>query len=732
MVILTGILLSTTILSVNTPIIEAATKSKEIKVKNELAQPSTIQTTDNAVTSQRKFSDLKDGEELNVAPIFQEDVDKDKSGKEYKDLLQDELGVVDDKGTPLPMTIKKSDDKHGFASEVSYTDDNQTKTFNLIYNYRKTEMTSDIGDPLNFKGGHLPTFFDSMITSGGNLNTPSANISRNSPNGTDLKGNKADVEFIITKSPDIATKGGEVNFTPTKDETYGVVGTPFVRHVKVFEEPDWKQLANRTLQLNDKNGLTKPITITDSNGNKFSVTMNSDAVDITKPGQYKVNYEATGINDDGTPAIDIGNHVVNDPKIVYSKQDQPITVSGDVTKVNYNFLIKDKKSGNVIDTQSGQADDGSTVTVDVSKLPSGYTLSDAQKTFKVDAKNPSKTIEISKNVDYDVKYVDKNTNQQVGKDVTGTGSEGDSIALQAPSDYDFADSSDMIFTLDSSNPQKTVYLVKKATSVVPTQRMNYTIQYKDSDTGKVVSQTTGQSNLGDFVSVNVPSGYSLTDLSSSGFLLTKDNMTFTSYVTKANTAYNISYVDESTDKEVGTQSGTGTVDSVTDLKVPTGYALINADDATYQIKNDNNNVKILVRKTNDNDDLGLVATYPTSGAVKVYDIKGEFLNVELAQASNWVTDQLKTINGLQYYRVATNKYIRTNTVYKYVPFSDVVITSKETPVYDSKGKVNAEKVLAKNTSWYTDRIAKINGTKMYRVATDMWVKADDIQLLKTK
>ncbi|KRK81778.1 hypothetical protein FC78_GL000076 [Companilactobacillus bobalius DSM 19674] len=724
MVALAGILLSTTILGANTSVIKATTKSKEIHVKNELTQ-ATNTSSDAAVVGKQKFSDLKDGQTLKISPIFQEDVDNSRAG--YATLLQNKLGIVDDKGNSLTMTIEQRDKQTNFATKVSYKDGKQTKAINLEYNYFKPELSSERQDPMNYKGDSLPSNFMDAITSGKNLNNAGTNVPKSSHNRTDLNGHKDDVETEITHmSSDIDTKGGEIEFTPT-DVTYGVKGDSLIRHVKIFQEPDWNQLANRTLQLNDKDGLSKPVTITDSNGNKYSVTMNSDAINITEPGQYKVTYEATGIDDSGKPVIDEGSHVVGN-NIVYTKRDQLITVSGDKTQVNYNLIIKDKKTGNVIDTQSGQAVDGSTVTIDTSKLPSGYTLSDAQKTFKVDAKNPSKTIEISKNVNYNVKYLDKDTNQQVGKNVTGVGNEGSSIVLQAPSGYDFADTSDMILTLDSQASQKTIYLMKKAAPSIPVERLNYTIQYKDSATSEVVDKTTGQGNLGDYINVEVPNGYSLADLSSHGFLLNKENMTFTSYVTKANTSYSISYIDESTNKEVGTQTGRGADGANLNLKVPTGYALVNANDAIYQINSGNKNVKISVKKVADSDDLGLVSTYPDGGSVQVYDINGKAVNVELGQASDWVTDQLKTINGVEYYRVATDKYIRKDRAYKYVPFSDVVTTSKETPVYDCKGKVSTEKVLAKDTPWYTDRIAKINGTKMYRVATNMWVKASEVHL----
>uniref|UniRef100_UPI000550368D hypothetical protein n=1 Tax=Companilactobacillus paralimentarius TaxID=83526 RepID=UPI000550368D len=74
-------------------------------------------------------------------------------------------------------------------------------------------------------------------------------------------------------------------------------------------------------------------------------------------------------------------------------------------------------------------------------------------------------------------------------------------------------------------------LIKNATSSIPVERLNYTIQYKDASTNEVVDKTTSQGNLGDYINAQAPDGYSLADLSSYGFLLNKNNMTFTSYVT---------------------------------------------------------------------------------------------------------------------------------------------------------------------------------------------------------
>jgi len=47
-------------------------------------------------------------------------------------------------------------------------------------------------------------------------------------------------------------------------------------------------------------------------------------------------------------------------------------------------------------------------------------------------------------------------------------------------------------------------------------------------------------------------------------------------------------------------------------------------------------------------------------------------------------------------------------------------------LFNLDGKAVKNRALSANSSWYTDQYAVINGEKMYRVATNEWVKASDI------
>lgn len=287
----------------------------------------------------------------------------------------------------------------------------------------------------------------------------------------------------------------------------------------------------------------------------------------------------------------------------------------------------------------------------------------------------------------------------------------------------------MIYTIDSEKPTKTISVTKSDI----TKNLGYTVQFRDRTNGDLIKTTTGTGNFNDYVTLAAPDGYAFSNnLLYSGFLLYKDGQTFTSYVTKADTPYTISYYDQANNKLVGTQSGTSADGATVTLTAPKGYTLVNANDVNYIINKDAPDATIFVKKSDDSnvEDSDIVATYPDKGKyVKIYDANGDLNDrAVLSAGSSWIIDQTKEINGVEYYRVATNEYIKASDAYKYTPLQSVVTTTNGDvkPVYNSKGQLIIDVALDHSTPWYTDRSATINGEKMYRVATDQWVRASDV------
>ncbi|MFH5811041.1 SLAP domain-containing protein [Companilactobacillus sp. FL22-1] len=138
-----------------------------------------------------------------------------------------------------------------------------------------------------------------------------------------------------------------------------------------------------------------------------------------------------------------------------------------------------------------------------------------------------------------------------------------------------------------------------------------------------------------------------------------------------------------------------------------------------------------VTENNDNKPTNIsnvTKVYSPSVQALLYNSEGKVIsNRALAKGTVWAVNQTMTLNGETYYRVATDEWVKKDDGLEVIPNKGTVTTSSEAILYNSKGIKITNRALAKNTVWFTDRSATINGQKMYRVATDEWVAASDIQ-----
>ncbi|MQS75170.1 GH25 family lysozyme [Companilactobacillus halodurans] len=112
-------------------------------------------------------------------------------------------------------------------------------------------------------------------------------------------------------------------------------------------------------------------------------------------------------------------------------------------------------------------------------------------------------------------------------------------------------------------------------------------------------------------------------------------------------------------------------------------------------------------------------------------------NRALGNNTSWATDQTKTVDGVTYYRVATNewvnaKYLSGNSGSSTDSASsdtDVIKVSDSSSAYvtlmalqdDGTMKTVSNRALGNNTSWVTDQTKTVDGVTYYRVATNEWV-----------
>ena len=85
-----------------------------------------------------------------------------------------------------------------------------------------------------------------------------------------------------------------------------------------------------------------------------------------------------------------------------------------------------------------------------------------------------------------------------------------------------------------------------------------------------------------------------------------------------------------------------------------------------------------------------------------------------------------TLDGLQYLRVATNEWAKLSDGLEVNGLSETIVTKNEAALFTANGTRIKSRALGGNTAWRTDKSATINGKTMYRVATNEWVSAADL------
>lgn len=729
--VLAGILLSSTILGANTSVVQAASTSNKllnvdtsefkdsvannvIQVINDLLNSSS---TANKVNSQTKFSDLKDGETMHVAPIFGE-----KDSSDFEKVLKGELNVVDDSEQLVPMKVVKSNENgHGFINQVSYTLDGTTKTVSVNYNYAKPTVSFDGNQVMNFKRDNTSNANDvgDDIDTINSYATDIDSVSVNTNNGNDAKGNKN--ETNVTTNGKVSTsdiKPVTIAFTPS--DSYVPLGISANRTVNLYAAPDWSNVPGTVSNVDDF--IKQPMVINNKNNQLYKVSIANSNVDS---GKYDLT--ATAIDSKGN---EIRDNSTNNP-ITYTNT---LAISSDTTESNYypTAVYKDPKSGNIVYTYNfGKKTDSDKVIssseVQNAVSPLGYTVTKTSLSdFDFTNKN-FKEYFVTKDAPTIINF--KSIDDDYTGSTTLTGNNGDKDTLNAPNGYRLVNPSDRYQTLNADQPTKDIYIQKLADS---DNALSYTVTFRNKDDRNQVvgTEVKGTGSFGNYVNLTAPSGYAFASILDNGFILLKNNQNVTKYVVAADTPYNISYVDQDTGKEVDTQTGKGANGAKIVLKAPTGYAFVSADDVNYKIDKDTPKSTVYVQKSNQTED-NIVSGYPKNGYIKIYDKNGKLNNdVVLSEGSSWIIDQQVSINGSEYYRVATNEYVKASDVYKYTPLQTVATTNGKdvTPVCNSRGQVIIDRALDTNTPWYTDRSATIRGQKMYRVATDEWIKASDSTL----
>lgn len=150
----------------------------------------------------------------------------------------------------------------------------------------------------------------------------------------------------------------------------------------------------------------------------------------------------------------------------------------------------------------------------------------------------------------------------------------------------------------------------------------------------------------------------------------------------------------------------------------------------YQVATNEYVSAALVKNNNINNNEQLNTTITLNGVTEIVDDNGYDTSKVLPAGSRWKVDQKKTMNGLTYYRVATNQWVTNETTQnnnKNV-FSNGPITvtlNKDVQLFDTLSQLYT-RTLKKGTSWKVTNSAKNNkGQYFLQVSQYEWLPLTD-------
>lgn len=349
------------------------------------------------------------------------------------------------------------------------------------------------------------------------------------------------------------------------------------------------------------------------------------------------------------------------------------------------------------------------------------------------------TTETAANVTNNVSYTDVATNKTVtNKNLTGT--QGSEITY-VPDGYAFV-GSNPLFGADQAN-----------INVKVTKMITVKVNYVDADNNVVSSESVNGGNGNDYKLTNLPKGYNWNNDAEQTIKL-EEGKEYNVPVTKSQEAT----TDDSTG--VVTVNGNdaqlvtsyGNVISGRILKANTawksfGSTVIKGE--TYYKVGSNEWVKAsdVTFKANEATVTPLKGVAKANALVQLVTKDGDTIKTRaLTAGTDWKIFNKMVLNGKTYYQVATNEWAdaslmtitSTEGTDNNTSSDDAVVTVYKSTVttldngqnallYTKDGVQIKTRALQPNTAWKTAHKMVLKGVTYYQVATNEWVKAQDIQ-----
>lgn len=454
----------------------------------------------------------------------------------------------------------------------------------------------------------------------------------------------------------------------------------------------------------------------------------------------------------------------------WKTNDLPYTVTGSnnvdiyllLNNLNYTIVnYIDKSTGKIIYTDKLRGDVGNTISIkDIQSIQPSYHMVDNAGDYTVKKDNETLNLNVSDEL---VLNITQKVNGNIIFDAPVSNKLVKDILLSDSNNvtsFQYGMSKDILIPLDLSQVpgislDQVINLLTAAGAsnfVIDygtNESISLTVSYQDSTGKEISSFTLSNSSNDDLDAVqsikdNLPNNYTIVDENNlytvkDGKIVVQvktnsDNNTGSGSGSGSGDSDNNTGDKEAIEETLGTHPNLSSINIYDDNGNSTGSTVApNTDWRTDEkmILNGKTYYRIATNQWVNANDIyvyynnpSYVRTYSDSYKLLVNSQDQAITNRGLAAGSDWVSDRYAYFNDQKYYRVATNEWISASDAFEYQPIDQVVQTTSNAQLFDDKG--NVVRTIS-SLSLKADKIATINGTKMYRVATNEWLPITDIQ-----
>lgn len=139
----------------------------------------------------------------------------------------------------------------------------------------------------------------------------------------------------------------------------------------------------------------------------------------------------------------------------------------------------------------------------------------------------------------------------------------------------------------------------------------------------------------------------------------------------------VNFIDQATKKKVNTTNISGKNGQVVSFTIPKGYELAKGESKSVKIDKNKSTVEVKVIKNAAGKVTAFKGLISTKNPSVLYSKDGKRIaNRGLAANSDWVTDKKLVLNGETYYGVSTNEFVKASDVFEFQAGFSIIGTSR--------------------------------------------------------